>query len=291
MIARSLLVCFAVWLASGCSTVSVLDPAGPVAHGNRASLMSALVIMLAIVVPTMIAIVAFAWWFRAGNARATYRPEFVFSGRIELVVWSIPLLVILFLAGVIWIGSHRLDPAAPLAPQAETVEVQVVALDWKWLFIYPDQGIATVNHVVIPAGRAVRFRLTSASVMNAFFVPRLGSMIYAMNGMETDLHLRADRAGRYYGQSSHYSGDGFADMHFTVDAVPPVAFASWAAQARGTGGRLDAATYRDLARQGTAPQVLAFGSVAPGLFADIVTQRIPPADGPRQAEGGRQVPG
>ncbi|MBI1402587.1 MAG: cytochrome ubiquinol oxidase subunit II [Porphyrobacter sp.] len=247
--------------------------------------------MLAIVVPTLIAIIAFAWWFRAGNPRAKHRPEFVFSGRIELVVWSIPLLVILFLSGVIWIGSHRLAPEAPLGPAGRALEVQVVSLDWKWLFIYPDEGIATVDRLVVPAGRPIRFRLTSASVMNAFFVPRLGSMIYAMNGMETHLHLQADRPGRYYGQSAQFSGDGFADMHFTLQAVPPPEFARWTAEIRGTGRTLDRTSYRALAQQGHAARGLAFGRVDPGLFGAIVTQAIPPAAGPKPAPGGQQVSG
>jgi cytochrome o ubiquinol oxidase subunit 2 len=148
--------------------------------------------MLAIVVPTIAATFAFAWWFRASNARARYLPDWVFSGRIELIVWSIPLLVIMLLGGVAGIGSHDLDPAKPLTSDTPPFEVQVVSLDWKWLFIYPSHGVASVNQLVIPAATPIHFSLTSASVMNVFFVPQLGSMIYTMNGMTTQLNLQAD---------------------------------------------------------------------------------------------------
>ncbi|TIU08959.1 MAG: ubiquinol oxidase subunit II, partial [Mesorhizobium sp.] len=194
-------------------------PQGPVGAGNRTILLNSLAVMLVIVVPTIVAALWFAWWFRASNTRAKYDPGFTYSGRIELIVWSIPTLTILFLGGLIYYGSHQLDPRKPLSSTNSPLEVQVVALDWKWLFIYPDQQIASVNELVMPAGTPVRFRLTSASVMNTFFVPQLGSMIYAMNGMESELNLLADKPGVLYGQSAHYSGDGFSDMNFRVRIV------------------------------------------------------------------------
>ena len=189
-------------------------------------MIDSLAIMLAIVVPTIAATFAVAWWFRASNMRARYLPDWVFSGRIELVVWSIPLLTIMLLGGVAWIGSHDLDPAKPLPSNTPPLEVQVVSLDWKWLFIYPGQRVASVNQLVVPAGVPIHFSLTSASVMNVFFVPQLGSMIYTMNGMTTQLNLRADAPGTFLGLSSHYSGDGFSDMHFDVQAVPAEQFAA-----------------------------------------------------------------
>ena len=175
--------------------------------------------MLMIVVPTLLATLAFAWWFRASNKRAIYRPNWVYSGRLELIVWGIPILVVLFLSGVTWIGSHDLDPAVPLAGEAKPVEIQVVSLDWKWLFIYPDEGVASVNELVVAVRRPAHFSLTSASVMNMFFVPQLGSMIYTMNGMATQLNLQADRPGDYHGLSAQFSGDGFSDMHFVLRAL------------------------------------------------------------------------
>jgi cytochrome o ubiquinol oxidase subunit 2 len=206
-------------LASGCSR-GILDPAGPVGSAEKQILINSTAIMLAIIIPTMIATVGFAWWFRRGNAKATYRPDWEYSGAIEMVVWAIPLLTIMLLGGTAWIGSHDLEPSKPLKSAAAPLKVEVVSLDWKWLFIYPDQGIATVNQLVVPAGVPVSYRLTSATVWNSFFVPQLGSMIYTMPRMTTRLNLKADRPGVYDGISSHFSGDGFSGMNFKVQAVP-----------------------------------------------------------------------
>jgi len=276
---------------AGCSHQGVLDAAGPVASGERTILLNSTVIMLAIVIPTAIATLVFAFWFRAGNPRARYLPEWAYSGRVELVVWAIPILVILFLAGVIWVGSHDLDPFKPLPAEKNTkpIEVQVVSLDWKWLFIYPDQGIATVNQLVIPTGVPVHFSLTSASVMNTFFIHRLGSMIYTMNGMVTQVHLQADKPGTYWGQSGQFSGDGFSDMNFQTRAVAPAEFAGWVAAARGKGPALDAAAYAQLAKQGTVKTPYSYGAVQPSLFNLIATQKIGPAPGPQAGRGGVNV--
>src|SRR5882672_10248232 len=222
---------------------AVLDPKGVIGVAERTILIDSLAIMLAIVIPTIAATLAFAWWFRASNTRATYLPNFEYSGRIELIVWSIPLLTVILLSGVAWIGSHDLDPAKPLASKTPPLEVQVVSLDWKWLFIYPSQRVASVNQLVVPAGVPLHFSLTSASVMNTFFIPQLGSMIYTMNGMTTQLNLHADAPGTFQGLSSHYSGDGFSDMHFEVRAVSPEQFAAWIDSTRNTGPTLDPASY------------------------------------------------
>jgi cytochrome o ubiquinol oxidase subunit 2 len=270
-------------LLGGCD-LGVLDPQGSVGADDKTILIDSVAIMLAIVIPTIIAILLFAWWFRASNTRATYRPEFVYSGRIELIVWSIPLLVIMLLGGVIWIGSHELDPAEPLASDTAPLEIQAVSLDWKWLFIYPKQHIASVNELVVPAGVPVHFSLTSASVMSAFFVPQLGSMIYTMNGMTTQLNLRADAPGDYLGEASHFSGDGFSDMNFNVKAALADEFATWIEGARHVGPTLDAASYAALARQSVERRPFTFGSVVPGLFEKIVTLQLPPGPGPQQAD-------
>ena len=264
---------------AGCGR-GVLDPAGPVGVAERTILINSLAIMLAVVVPTIGATLAFAWWFRASNRRAVYRPEWTFSGGIELVVWAIPAMVVLLLGGIAWIGSHELDPPRPLASKVAPLEVEVVSLDWKWLFIYPRLGLASVNRLVVPAGTPIAFRLTSASVMNSFFVPRLGSQIYTMAGMATRLHLQADRPGRYPGLSAQYSGEGFSDMHFVVEALPPADFARWAAAARGVGTALDAAGYAALARRGTVAVPVTYGGVAPGLFDAVVAMRAPAPDRP-----------
>jgi cytochrome o ubiquinol oxidase subunit II len=273
---------------AGCSG-GVLDPQGPIGEANTKIIYNALAIMLVIVLPTIVATLAFAWWFRGTNPRAQYRPDWVYSGRIELLVWGIPLLVILFLGGVIWIGSHELDPYKPIESQSKPTEVQVVSLDWKWLFIYPDQGIASVNELVVPAAVPVHFSLTSATVMNSFFVPQLGSMIATMNGMVTQLHLQADRTGDYYGQSAQFSGDGFSGMHFTVHAVPEDEFARWLDRARNAPSALDRNGYVALLQQSRNVRPFAYRAVEPGLFQAIVTQQIPPGPGPAGASGGVSV--
>jgi cytochrome o ubiquinol oxidase subunit 2 len=252
----------------------ILDPQGPVAAANSQILLNALVIMLVIVVPTALATFAFAWWFRASNTRAVYLPTWAYSGRLELIVWGIPLLVVLFLSGVTWIGSHDLDPARPLASEGKPVEVQVVSLDWKWLFIYPEQGVASINEMALPVGRPAHFSLTSATVMNSFFVPQLGSMIATMNGMVTQLHLKADRPGDYYGQSAQFSGSGFSDMHFTLHALPAEGFDQWVAKARSSATRLDADAYLALARKSAASPPALFGAVEKDLFEKIAAREI-----------------
>jgi cytochrome o ubiquinol oxidase subunit II len=180
---------------------------------------------------------------------------------------------------VIWIGSHQLDPRAPIPADADPLRVDVVALDWKWLFIYPDQGIAAVNQLVVPVGAPIQFRLTSATVMNSFFVPQLGTQIYTMAGMTTHLNLLADEPGQYPGFSANYSGDGFARMRFVVEAVPAGAFESWVAKVRGAGSALDEAAYAELAKPSQAVPPTTYRAVAPQLFERIVEQTKSGAEG------------
>jgi cytochrome o ubiquinol oxidase subunit 2 len=291
LFARSILASFPAAALAGCSG-GVLQPQGPVGAANAIILLDAVGIMCVIGVPTMIAALAFAWWFRADNPRAQRRPDFVHSGRLELLVWSIPILIIMFLGGVIWIGSHQLDPFQPIAAQAKTkpLEVQVVSLDWKWLFIYPEQGIASVNEVVVPAATPVHFSITSGSVMNMFFVPQLGSMIAAMNGMVTQLHLQADRAGDYFGLSTQYSGGGFSGMHFLMRAVPQDAFTHWVATAQANGPALDRAGYAQLAQQSRDVEPFTYRSVDPNLFHAVATREIAAAPGPGPSIAPPQAP-
>jgi len=252
----------------GCE--GVLDPKGPIALAERQILFNALSIMLAIVIPVIVAILGFAFWFRASNERAHYRPDFTYSGRLELLVWSIPAMTVLLVGGVAWIGAHDLDPGKPISSTVTPVNVQVVSLDWKWLFIYPEQGIASVNKLVVPVGTPISFELTSSSVMNSFFVPQLGSQIYTMSGMATRLHLQADHLGTYPGISAMFSGDGFPDMRFTVDAVTDEKFSQWVSQARETGSTLDKQTYADLVKPSKAVAPFTYRAVAPDLFGSIV---------------------
>lgn len=276
----------------GCSG-GVLDPAGPVGANDSKILIDATMIMLAIVIPTILLAFWIAWKYRASNTNAEYLPYWSYSGRVEAVVWSIPILTIMFIGGVIWIGSNRLDPFRPLPSKVPPLEVQVVSLDWKWLFIYPQHGIATVNQLVVPAGVPVHFSITSASVFNTFFVPRLGSMIYAMPGMVSQLNLQADRPGDLFGLSGHFSGDGFSDMQFQVKSVPPAQFETWAQGVKGAAGPiLDPPTYAKLAQQSQAVAPLAFRAVDPRLFLAIVSQKVLPGPGPEPENpqhAGREV--
>jgi cytochrome o ubiquinol oxidase subunit 2 len=231
-------------------------------------------IMLVVVIPVIVATLAFAWWYRSSNSRASRGTDDSYEERIEFVVWSIPALTVILLGGVIWIGSHQLDPRAPIPGQSDPLRVDVVSLDWKWLFIYPDQGVAAVNQLVIPAGTPVEFRLTSATVMNSFFVPQLGSQIYTMGGMTTHLSLLADEPGEYPGFSANFSGDGFSSMRFVVRSIPAGDFNAWLDQARGTGSALDEASYAELAKPSTAVPPTTYRSVEPTLFDRVLDQTV-----------------
>ena len=306
---RSLVVLSLLASLGGCGE-TVLSPIGPVGAAERTILLDALAIMLAIVVPTIVATLGFAWWYRAGNKRARYLPDFEYSGQLELLVWSVPALVVLFLGGIAWISSHELDPAQPLtwaaaAPAlapADTshtlapsraahpatpagqpsapLEIEVVSLDWKWLFIYPGEQVASINRLVVPTGVPLHLRVTSATVMNVFFVPRLGSEIYSMSGMATQINLRADQPGTYPGLSANFSGDGFSDMHFSLEAVSTDQFNAWVASSKATGEVLDDTAYRALLRQTSNIKPYTYRAVDSGLFNRIVSLKLPSGDGP-----------
>ena len=271
----------------GCSG-GILDPKGPIAAAERLLLINSTAIMLVVVIPVIVATLAFAWWYRSSNTRASRGTDESYEQRIEFVTWSIPALTVILLGGVIWISSHQLDPRAPIPGESAPLRVDVVALDWKWLFIYPDQGVAAVNQLVIPAGTPVQFRLTSATVMNSFFVPQLGSQIYTMGGMTTHLNLLADQPGEFPGLSANFSGDGFSEMRFVVKSVPAGDFNTWVEQARGTGSALDEAGYAELAKPSKAVPPATYRSVDPKLFERIIDQT---AAGPAKAGiGGASSP-
>jgi len=261
-------------LVASCSPAGVLDPQGPIASAERLLLINSTAIMLVVVIPVILATLAFAWWYRSSNTRASRSGDESYEGRAEFVIWSIPALTVILLGGVIWIGSHQLDPRVPIPAQSEPLRVNVVALDWKWLFIYPDQGVAAVNQLVIPAGTPVEFRLTSATVMNSFFIPQLGSQIYAMGGMTTHLNLLADSPGEYPGFSAMFSGDGFSDMRFIAKAVSPGDFNSWVKAVGGAGSVLDEGAYAALAKPSKAVPPTTYRSVEPNLFEHIIDQTV-----------------
>src|SRR5207249_794640 len=268
---RWLVLCAAV-LVSSCRQAGVVDPQGPIAAQELLLLINSTAIMLVVVIPVILATLGFAWWYRASNPRAIRSLDESYEGRLEFVLWSIPMLIVILLGGVIWIGSHQLDPRAPIPANAAPLRVDVVALDWKWLFIYPDQGIGAVNQLVIPAGTPVHFRLTSATVMNSFFIPQLGSQIYTMGGMTTRLNLLADKPGEYPGFSANFSGDGFAEMRFIAKAVPAGNFDAWVTQVRGGGSALDDAGYAALAKPSKAVPPTSYRSVEPNMFERIIDQ-------------------
>jgi cytochrome o ubiquinol oxidase subunit 2 len=274
-------VLFSLTALGGCSE-GVLDPKGPIAAAERQIMFNSLGIVLAIVIPTVLATLAVAFWFRSSNGRARYLPDFAYSGRLEMLVWSVPVMTVMLLAGVAWLSSYDLHPGKPLASSVKPVRVQVVSLDWKWLFIYREEGIATVNRLVVPVGTPISFELTSSGVMNSFWIPQLSGQVYTMAGMLTRLHLQADYAGSYRGLSANYSGAGFSDMHFVVDAVSPESFAHWVDAARSAGSVLDTQAYADLLEPSRAVAPMTYRSVAPGLFDTILhlaTQAAAPSAG------------
>lgn len=253
---------------------SVLDPAGPISAGNGQILINSLLVMLVIVIPTLCVTIFFAWWFRQSNPKAKYRPDWAHSGHIELIVWGIPLLVVFFLSGLIWVGSHELDPGKPINENEQHLQIDVVSLDWKWLFIYPANLSASLNELVLPINTEIHFRVTSGTVMNMFFIPQLGSMIAAMNGMESHLHLKATQSGVYQGMAAQFSGEGFSDMQFSVRVVSDDEFHNWLATTTKSADVLDEKRYLLLAQKRSVEKPHFYGSVDPTLFKMISSRGI-----------------
>jgi len=261
----------------------VLDPSGDVAQQQRDLLVYSTVLMLFVIVPVMVMTVLFAWRFRHSNHAARYEPEWDHSIQLELLIWAAPLLIIIGLGGLTWVGTHLLDPYRSLsriksgqstAAATAPLQVEVVALDWKWLFIYPQYGIATVNEVAAPVDRPIDFRITASSVMNSLFIPTLAGQIYAMPGMETQLHAVANTAGDYQGFSANYSGAGFSGMHFVFRALANPDFERWVARMRAGGGELDRAGYLQLEKPSENAPVHGFAGVEPGLYRAILNRCV-----------------
>ena len=260
----------AALLLAGCEG-GVLDPKGQIGVDEKNLIIIATVLMLLVVIPVIFMTLFFAWKYREGNDKATYMPKWSHSTKIELVVWLIPCIIIIVLGTITWISTHRLDPYKPLEHDKKPLDVEVVSLNWKWLFIYPEQGIATVNKLVIPTGVPVSFRLTSESTMNSFFIPQLGSQIYTMAAMATQLHLVADEPGTYQGISANYSGAGFTGMKFdTVATATEADFQAWVDEVKSSGQTLDSATYQHLVEPSENDPVAYYASVKPGLFDEIL---------------------
>jgi len=270
-------------LPLGACNAVVLNPAGDVAMQQRDLLLYSVGLMLIVIIPVIVLTIFFAWRYRASNTEATYDPEWDHSARLEVVIWAVPLLIIICLGALTWVGTHVLDPFRPLSRIApgqpvpanvQPLDVEVVALDWKWLFIYPQYGIATVNEVAAPVNREIDFHITSATVMNSFFIPALAGQIYAMAGMETQLHAVINQAGSYQGLSANYSGAGFSGMHFTFKGLSDNDFNSWVSSVKTAGGSLDRGTYQSLERPTENEPVHRYASVDNGLFHAIVNECV-----------------
>ncbi len=253
----------------------LLDPGGPVGESERYVIVTAAVLMAVVVVPVFIMAFWIPWKYRASGTGAIYRPKWTHSVVIELFMWGGPLFIVTLLAILSWTRTHSLDPYRPIPSPAPPLTIEAVCLDWKWLFIYPDQNIATVNQITFPVHVPLSFKITSDTVMGSFFIPQLGSQIYAMAGMQTRLHLLADRPGRYAGQNQQLTGRGYAAMQFQADAVSPGEFQAWVLKVRQSGEKLDRNRYEQLARQGIGHPVTLFSGVSPGLFTYILSKYDP----------------
>jgi cytochrome o ubiquinol oxidase subunit 2 len=266
----------AVIFLSGCSTILVLDPKGPIGASERFVIIAAAVLMALVVIPVFIMAFWFARKYRAANTASTYMPKWGYSAKIDAVMWAVPLAIVIVLAILAWTRTHALDPYKPIASAHKPINIEAVSLDWKWLFIYPDYNIATVNQITFPVKVPVSFKLTSDTVMTSFFIPQLGSQIYAMGGMQTRLHLLADKPGTYAGQNNQISGRGFANMHFKAHAVSRAAFQAWVQKVRQSKELLDLNRYEQLAKpnDGYYP-VTYFSAVKPDLFLYILRKYDP----------------
>ncbi|MGI4718082.1 MAG: ubiquinol oxidase subunit II [Janthinobacterium lividum] len=266
---------------AGCNTV-VMNPTGDIAKQQADLITVSVLLMLIIIVPVMILTVLFAWRYRKG-ANAKYEPDWDHSTKLELVIWGAPLLIIIVLGLITWVSTHKLDPYRPLdrldehrpiPASTKPLEVQVVALDWKWLFIYPEQGIASVNELVTPVDVPIRFKITSSTVMNTFYIPTLAGMIYAMPGMETTLNAVLNKPGQYKGLSANFSGEGFSHMHFAYKGVSTGEFDAWVQKMKTNPGLLDRADYLNLEKPSVREPVKFYGSVEPALFNRILNRCV-----------------
>lgn len=260
----------AVLFLGGCKGVALLDPAGPIGAEQRTLILTAAGLMLLVVIPVIFMALYFAWRYRASNKNADYAPKWAHSTKIEVVVWFVPAIIVTILGILVWQSSHKLDPYRPLDTGVKPVVVEAVSLEWKWVFIYPEYNVATVNELVFPANTPLSLKITSHNIMNSFSIPQLGSQIYAMPGMRTQLHLLADAPGTFRGISAQFSGEGFSDMKFKAVATSQQDFESWINKAKKSQGALDLKKYRELAEPSVKHPVEYFSSVRPQLFECIL---------------------
>lgn len=265
-------------LLTGCNLV-VMNPAGDIAVQQRNLIIASTLLMLLIIVPVIALTFVFARQYRASNPNKVYDPDWHHSTWLEVVIWTVPLLIIIVLGAMTWVSTHTLDPFRPLSrlgpkrpipPDTKPLDVQVVALEWKWLFIYPEYRIASVNEMAAPVDRPISFKITSSSVWNTFYVPALAGMIYAMPGMETQLHAVMNKEGAFRGLSAHYSGPGFSRMNFGFRSLSTAGFEDWIAKAKASETSLDRNAYLALEKPSEAVPVRFFGSVQDGIYNAIL---------------------
>jgi cytochrome o ubiquinol oxidase subunit 2 len=268
-------------LLTGCNAI-VMSPAGYVAKQQSDLIVIATVLMLLIIVPVICLVFLFAWKYRT-SAGARYEPEWDHSTLLELLIWAAPLLIIIALGAVTWTSTHLLDPYRPLdridaqrevSADTKPLVVEVVALDWKWLFIYPEQGIATVNEMAAPVDRPIQFKLTASSVMNSFYVPAMAGQIYAMAGMQTTLHGVLNHAGVYDGFSANYSGAGFSHMRFKLHALDHAGFTNWINDNRAADETLTREAYLQLEQPSERVPVRRYSAIAANLFELVVNRCV-----------------
>jgi cytochrome o ubiquinol oxidase subunit 2 len=265
------LLSLAVTLLGGCSTILLFNPKGPIGESERFLILAAIGLMAIVVIPVFIMAFWFSVKYKASNTKSEYTPKWSYSGKIDMTMWGVPIAIIIVLATLTWHMTHKLDPYKPIPSAHKPVNIQAVSLDWKWLFIYPDLNIATVNQLTFPAKVPLSFRLTSQTVMTSFFIPQLGSQMYAMGGMQTQLNLLADKPGIYAGHNNQISGNGYANMHFEAHAVSPEEFQAWVEKVRQSPEKLDHSRYEQLIKpnDGFYP-VTYFSAVEPDLFLYIL---------------------
>ncbi|WP_377296819.1 ubiquinol oxidase subunit II [Rhizobium sp. SGZ-381] len=269
---------------SGCDLV-VMSPSGDIAMQQRDLIIISVVLMLLIIIPVICLTLYFAWHYRRSNTSAQYDPEWHHSTRLEVIIWAAPLAIIIALGAVTWISTHKLDPyrpldridaARPVTPETKPITIEVVALDWKWLFLYPEQGIATVNEIAAPIDTPIEFKITGSTVMNSFYIPALAGQIYAMPGMQTKLHAVMNKEGVYEGFSANYSGDGFSGMRFKFHGVSNQAFDQWVSQVKNQGSPLNRDAYLKLERPSARVPVTYYGQVENGLYEAILNLCVQP---------------
>lgn len=278
ILCRPLLVSGLLLALAGCDTI-VLNPPGDVAAQQGKLVIDSTLLMLLIIVPVIVLTLLFAWRYRASNKEATYTPDWDHSTQLELIIWAAPLVIIIALGAMTWISTHTLDPYRPInriAPgrpvpaDVKPLVIEVVALDWKWLFFYPEQNIATVNEIAAPVDRPIKFKITASTVMNSFYIPALAGQIYAMPGMETQLHAVMNKAGNYEGFSANYSGAGFSGMKFRFHGMDDAGFEAWVQKSRDSGNSLSREEYLKLEKPSEREPVHYYGSIEDGLYHDIL---------------------